>query len=258
MTAVQPMVLAYHEVLPESNYSYCIPCDSFRQHLAMLSSLALQSGLRAQVTFDDGEQSQLKNALPMLSEQGITATYFVNPGLVGAEPKFLTWEQLKKLQAAGHSIQSHGLSHKFLTFLNDQELEQELVRSKEMLEQKLGLPIEEISVPGGRWDRHVIEACSYAGYKRVYLSDPWISAEMFGVKVIGRFMVRRTTTLAKLKKIVERNKRALWTMKRRSQVKQSIVSLVGDGLYHRLWCTFTGYNEFEAARQQGRSPEART
>jgi hypothetical protein len=37
----------------------------------------------------------------------------------------------------------------------------------------------------------------------------------------------------------------------RSQIKQAIVGLVGDGLYHRLWCRLTGYNEFEAARQQG-------
>jgi len=39
-------------------------------------------------------------------------------------------------------------------------------------------------------------------------------------------------------------------MRMRSQIKQAIVGLVGDGLYHRVWCRLTGYNEFEAARQQ--------
>ena len=254
----QPMVLAYHEVMSESTYAYCVSCKTFREHLSMLRSEAEETGCCAHITFDDGEQSQLQNALPLLAEQGITATYFVNPGLIGRERKFLSWEQLRQLQAAGHFVQSHGWSHKFLTSCNGQELAQELVKSKETLEQKLGSPVEEISLPGGRWDRRVIEACAHAGYKRVYVSDPWVTSEMVGIEIIGRFMVRRTTSVAELKRIVERNKRALWKMKMRSHLKHSIVSVVGDGAYHRLWCALTGYNGFEAARQQGRSPEART
>lgn len=246
------MVLAYHEVLPESNYAYCVPCDHFAEHMSLLGFLAQSTGSEghAQVTFDDGEQSQSRNALPLLRKHGISAIYFVNPGLAGTEPKFLTWEQLKELQAAGHSIQSHGWSHKFLISCSDVELDQELVRSRETLQDKLGAAVEEISVPGGRWDRRVIEACARAGYKRVYVSDPWIATEISGVKVIGRFMVRRTTTLAELKKMVQRDRGALWALKMRAQLKRQIVNLVGDGLYHRLWCKLTGYNEFEAARQQ--------
>jgi hypothetical protein len=73
---------------------------------------------------------------------------------------------------------------------------------------------------------------------------------MSGVEVIGRFMVRRTTTLAELRKMAERDQHTLWKLRMRSQLKQVIVGLMGDGLYHRLWCRLTGYNEFEAARQQ--------
>src|SRR5262249_53289973 len=146
------------------------------------------------------------------------------------------WDQLKELQAAGHSIQSHGWSHKFLTFCSDAELAQELGGSREMLEDKLGTSVEEISMPGGRWDERVIEACARAGYKCVYVSDPWIAREICGVKVIGRFMVRRTTSLPELKKMVLRDSRKLWTLKMRSQLKRRVVGLVGDGLYHRLWC----------------------
>ena len=246
------MVLAYHEVLPESNYAYCVPCDHFAEHMNLLSLLVQSagSGDYARITFDDGEQSQFRNALPLLRRHGISATYFVNPELVGAEPKFLTWEQLRELQVAGHSIQSHGWSHKFLTSCSDAELAQELIRSRETLQHKLGAAAEEISVPGGRWDQRVIEACTRAGYKRVYVSDPWIAMEISGVKVIGRFMVRRTTTLAELKKMVQRDRGALWALKMRAQLKRRVVGLVGDGLYHRLWCKLTGYNEFEAARQQ--------
>src|SRR5215470_15542963 len=200
----QSMVLAYHEIMPESNYAYCVTSESFAEHLSLLTMLEQRDPeSRAQITFDDGEQSHYRNARALLSERKISATYFVNPGLVGTEAKFLSWEQLRELHAAGHSIQSHGYSHKFLTACSEDELIQEVTRSREMLEGKLGAAVDAISVPGGRWDRRVIEACAHAGYKRVYISEPWINTEMFGVKVIGRFMVRRSTTLAELKKMVQ-------------------------------------------------------
>jgi hypothetical protein len=119
-----------------------------------------------------------------------------------------------------------------------------------MLQDKLASTVHEISIPGGRWDRRVIEACAAAGYRRVYVSEPWVETETSGVEVIGRFMVQRNTTIAEVQKIVERDWLALWKLRMRSQLRHGIVGLVGDGLYHRLWCRVTGYNEFEAARQQ--------
>lgn len=246
-------VLAYHEVMPESDYSYCVTTSVFAQHMALLDSVA-KSGdrkLPVQITFDDGERSQYLNAAPLLAEHGISATYFVTPGLIGTAAKFLGWSELKTLQNAGHSIQSHGWSHKFLTFCSDAEFAHELLASRQLLEDKLGDLVEEISIPGGRWDRRVIKACADAGYRRVYVSDPWVTENMFGIQVIGRFMVRRTTTAAELLKVLQQDRYALGKMRMRSQIKQAIVGLVGDGLYHRLWCRLTGYNEFEAARQHG-------
>jgi hypothetical protein len=97
----------------------------------------------------------------------------------------------------------------------------------------------------------VIQACAAAGYRRVYVSDPWIETTIGGVEVIGRFMVRRNTTTAELRKVVARDKAALRKLKLRSQLRQGLVGLLGDSLYHRIWCRLTGYNDFEAARQQG-------
>lgn len=244
-------VLAYHEIMPESNYAYCVTSSAFAEHLRLFDSLAESGGQKSsvEITFDDGEQSQLHNALPLLAEHGVSARYFVTPGLIGTAAKFLGWDELKTLQNAGQSIQSHGWSHKFLTFCSDDELTHELLASKQLLEEKLGAAVEEISVPGGRWNRRVIAACAAAGYKRVYVSDPWITTVMSGIDVIGRFMVRRTTTNTELQKMVQKDRSSLWKMRMRSQVRQGIVGVMGDDLYHRLWCRLTGYNEFEAARQ---------
>ena len=247
--ATRRAVLAYHEVMAESNYAYCVTSGAFAEHLGLFDSLKKPASQPVQITFDDGEQSQYHNALPLLAEYRVLATYFVTPGLIGTAAKFLGWEQLKALLAAGHSIQSHGWSHKFLTFCSEAERAHELRASKQSLEDRLGNPVEEISVPGGRWDRRVVAACAAAGYRRVYVSDPWVDAEIDGVKVIGRFMVRRNTTLHELEKIVEQDQAVLQKLRIRSHIRQGFVGLLGDSLYHRLWCRLTGYNDFEAARQ---------
>lgn len=251
-SAANCAVLAYHEVMPESDYAYCVTSRSFAQHLALFDSVAKYGGLKlpVQITFDDGERSQYLNAAPLLAEHGIPATYFVTPGLTGTAAKFLGWDELRALQNAGHSIQSHGWSHKFLTFCSDAELAHELLASRKLLEEKLGAVVEEVSVPGGRWNWRVIKACADAGYRRVYVSDPWVTENMFGIQVMGRFMVRRSTTAAELHKMIQQDWYALRKLRVRSRVKQAIVGLVGDGLYHRLWCRLTGYDEFEAVRQQ--------
>jgi peptidoglycan/xylan/chitin deacetylase (PgdA/CDA1 family) len=244
------MVLAYHEVMPESNYVYCVTLASFAEQLRSLDSLKKTKSLGAQITFDDGEQSQLHNAARLLAEYGFKATYFVTPGLIGTAAKFLDWDDFRALQAAGHSVQSHGWSHNFLTFCAEEELAHELRASKQSLEDNLGSAVEEISVPGGRWNRRVIHACAEAGYRRVYVSDPWIETEIDGIDVIGRFMVRRTTTITELEKIAVKDGSTLRKLRLRSQLRGGLVGVLGDSLYHRLWCRLTGYNEFEAARQQ--------
>lgn len=249
-SANSSMVLAYHEVMPDSNYAYCVTTEAFSEQLRLLESLRKNKSLDTKITFDDGEQSQLHNALPILAQHGFKATYFVTPGLIGTAVKFLGWDELRALQAAGHSVQSHGWSHKFLTFCSEAELAYELRVSKQSLEENLGSAVEEISVPGGRWNRRVLQACAAAGYRRVYVSDPWVETEIGGVEVIGRFMVRRTTVIAELEKIVAKDQVTLRKLRLRSQLKEGVVSMLGDSLYHRLWCRLTGYNDFEAARQQ--------
>ena len=243
-------ILAYHEVMAESDYDYCVPVSRFREQMRMLSD-ENQAGATAQVTFDDGERSEKEIAGAVLAEFGIKATYFITPGLIGTAHKFLGWDELKDLQAAGHSVQSHGWSHKFLTTCSESELHDELKMSKHAIEDRLGAGVEEISIPGGRWNTRVLRACADAGYRNVYVSEPWMAAEMFGVNVLGRFMVRRNTSPQQLERIVRGDRATLRKMKMKSQIRKGIVSLVGDDRYHRLWCRLTGYNEFEQARQQG-------
>ena len=103
-SSIRSMVLAYHEVMPDSNYAYCVTSASFAEQLRLLDSLKKNKSLDAQITFDDGEQSQYHNVLPLLAEYGFKARYFVTPGLIGTAAKFLGWEDLRALQAADQGV----------------------------------------------------------------------------------------------------------------------------------------------------------
>ena len=104
--------------------------------------------------------------------------------------------------------------------------------------------MEEISVPGGRWDRRVIQACAAAGYRRVYVSDPWVEAEMSGFEVIGRFMVRRTTTIAELTELCPEIEMRCGNCAYAHSSEQGLVGVLGDSLYHRLWCRLDRIQRF--------------
>jgi peptidoglycan/xylan/chitin deacetylase (PgdA/CDA1 family) len=245
-----PVVLAYHEVMPKSAYCYCVTCRGLGEHLRLVQGFGPGgAGHAARITFDDGEQSQYQYAFPLLTESGIAATFFVTSGLVGAAARFLSWSQLRELQNAGHTIESHGWSHRFLTLCTPAQLARELLMSKNSLEDRLGREVEGIAAPGGRWDLRVATACLTAGYRRLYVSEPWIHVEVSGLEVVGRFMVRRTTTVAELKKILGQDPSTLWRLRMRSRLKKRVADLIGDGVYHRLWCRLSGYTDFEEARR---------
>ncbi|HEY6305882.1 MAG TPA: polysaccharide deacetylase family protein [Candidatus Angelobacter sp.] len=246
-----PVVLAYHEVMPQSAYSYCVTCPALGEHLRLVRGFGLSGAdsPQARITFDDGEQTQYQYALPLLAEYGIAATFFVTPGLMGTAAKFLTWSQLQELQNAGHSIESHGWSHRFLTLCPSRQLALELLMSKNSLEDRLGREVAGIAAPGGRWDLRVATACAAASYRRLYVSEPWILVETSGLQVVGRFMVRRTTTVPELKRILAKDPSMLWRLRMRSRLKKRVADMIGDGVYHRLWCRLSGYTEFEEARR---------
>ena len=248
------VIPTYHEITEEtSGYSYSVTAEQFAAHMAVVAKHSPAAG-RPQITFDDGVQSQFNHALPAMRQNSITATFFVNAGLIELVPEYMTWEQLAETLRQGHRIQSHGWSHAYLPDCSDAKLEEELRCSKETLEQKLGAEVDEISMPGGRWDRRVLEACARAGYRRVYLSDPWArSKAQTGVEVVGRLMVRSATSTHELQKALNARGAGVLAARTRYRVKEAIKSALGHKLYHRLWLALSGYNQFASDTQ--RTPE---
>jgi peptidoglycan/xylan/chitin deacetylase (PgdA/CDA1 family) len=77
---------------------------------------------------------------------------------------FLNWNEVSQLSKSIFEIGSHAVSHEKLTELPDNLLLQELVDSKKILEEKIGLPVGVISYPYGRHDVRVIQYAKQTGY----------------------------------------------------------------------------------------------
>lgn len=135
------------------------------------------------ITFDDGFQSVIQNALPELSKRNIPAILFVTVNALGkradwwpeaaryeAQEKMVTAEQLRSIPAERLSIGSHTLSHPRLTSLNDADATREIVSSRFVLEEALGRRVTLFSVPFGAFDDRIIRICRAAGYERVFTS----------------------------------------------------------------------------------------
>ena len=97
------------------------------------------------LTFDDGFKAHYEQAYPILKENGIPATFFVNSGnLVNKreEPKerYGFWEDFKEMAENGYEIASHSVSHPDLTALALDELIRELEEDKRNIELNIEKP----------------------------------------------------------------------------------------------------------------------
>lgn len=141
---------------------------SISRFLSVLDGVATRSDVR--ITFDDGYASDVEHALPALRLRGLTATFFVVAGRLGA-PGFLDEDGVRTLAAAGMRIGSHGMRHRPWRQLDDGELREELVDSKRRLEAIVERPVTQAACPFGSYDRRVLRTLRRCAYEHVYTSD---------------------------------------------------------------------------------------
>ena len=80
------------------------------------------------VTIDDGWRSTYTEVFPEMKRYGFPFTVFIYPKIIGQTSHALTWKQVKEMSDAGVDIQSHSLSHPFLTRRRHTELDQTRLR----------------------------------------------------------------------------------------------------------------------------------
>jgi hypothetical protein len=231
------LYLLYHELRPGgSQYSYVVGTDAFEKHIDLFARLQETdpSGLRPEITFDDGHISNIEYAAPMLRSRGLTGQFFITVGWTGKKPGYMGWPELRSLHADGHLIGAHGWSHTLLTHCNERELQTELGDARLALEDKLGTAITTMSLPGGRYNRRVLSACEAAGYTLVYSSIPKAESLPLG-SLVGRLNIRGDMTTEWISSLFRADSATLSGLVRQYRIKAAVQSLLGDRLYEKLW-----------------------
>ena len=153
----------------------------------------VQTSPKIVITFDDGCESDLLIAAPLLKDHHFNATFYIVSDFIGRRG-YLSPYQLKELSNLGFEIGSHSKTHRYLTDLNIKDLFFEVKESKDQLEQILGKTITHFSCPGGRYNPLVIQAVKEAGYQTMATSQ-------IGVNCIksNRFSLSRVSILRDIK-----------------------------------------------------------
>ena len=128
------------------------------------------------VTFDDGNESDYRIALPLIAKAGIGATFFVLSGRLD-QPGSLSREQVREMAQAGMTIGSHGWDHVDWRKASDVQLERELGDARKVLEDCLGQRVDRLSVPFGAFDARVLAFVTRAGYRQVYTSSATLARD---------------------------------------------------------------------------------
>jgi len=231
------LYLLYHEIRSgESRYSYVLKVGSFERQVDLFARMRETKSceLWPELTFDDGHISNFESAAPRLQSRGMTARFFITAGWTGKKTGYMDWPELRTLHEAGHSIGAHGWTHRLLTHCSDAELQTELSRSRLTLEDQLGTSIATMSLPGGRANRRVLDACAEAGYTQVYTSEPRAESVPLGTTV-GRVNIHGSVQLEWIAKLFEPDGSALSRLHRQYRMKEAAKKLLGDRMYAELW-----------------------
>jgi len=92
-----------------------------------------------------------------------------------AVDRTMTWEQIAELHRGGVTFGSHTSTHEILTILPVAQAEQEIVLSREVIQQKLNAACSLFSYPNGDYSTEVRDVVVQAGYKFAFLNqDPGV------------------------------------------------------------------------------------
>ena len=225
----------YHELRPgRSSYSYVVETGEFEKHVDLFLKLRNTDGLWPELTFDDGHISNFEFALPVLQSRSIEARFFITVGWTGRRRGYMGWQELRALHQMGQRIGAHGWSHALLTHCNARGLHTELVDARLTLEDKLGTSITTMSLPGGRYNRRILNACREAGYTQIFTSIPRAESDP-AAPTIGRLNIRGDMSLEWITKLLQPGSNLLSSLERQYRMKAAAKSLLGDRLYEKVW-----------------------
>lgn len=153
------VILLYHRV-GVGQREIDLPLRAFERQLAWLTErervLPLDQTLNERggvaLTFDDGYRDFHEHVVPLLDRYRVPAVLYLATGLVGdgaaRSTDSLSWDDLREAVSTGLvTVGSHTHGHTDLSVADEQLAEEEMRRSKELIEERLGIPCRHFAYP---------------------------------------------------------------------------------------------------------------
>ncbi|HKW79346.1 MAG TPA: polysaccharide deacetylase family protein [Candidatus Limnocylindria bacterium] len=180
-----------------------VPADLFEQHLAYLrdqgfttiSAPALWGALNGRaalparpvvLTFDDGYADAYTNAFPLLKKYGFNGTFFITVNLIG-RPGYLTWDQVRELDAGGMDIESHAMDHRPMSAFSLAGLAYEMGQARTTLAEQVGHEVLFFAYPSGDYNATALQGVAANGYAAAFVKGGGSSQS-----IDWRYTLRRT------------------------------------------------------------------
>lgn len=165
----------------------------------------------AAITFDDGSKSVYSGGLKVMRNNGVKATVFMVPGLIGGVNEWdikngenidemLDLSELKEMCGYGIEIGAHTMTHPRLTQISPEAAFNEISLSKKNLEDLLGVSVNFFAYPYGDYSGETEKLVEKAGFYGACITKTGIvkrGADFFALK---RVAIRHNTGFFKFKR----------------------------------------------------------
>ena len=156
------------------------------------------------LTFDDGLADFFTEALPILTRYSFPATLYIATAFVNgtcgwlrreeeSQRAMLTWGQIAQLYACGIECGAHSHTHPQLDMLSPTLACEELVTSKDRIEQQLGSAVTSFAYPYGYYTATTQRLARAAGYTSACAVKHTLSSATTHPFALARLMVHAGT-----------------------------------------------------------------
>lgn len=221
-------ILMYHQVgqpAPRGTpyRSLTVHPASFRRQMAWMRRLGYQGlsmrelmpylqgekqGKVFGITFDDGYVNVLENALPVLRDMGFSATNYFVAGCFGGSNAWdrdegvpasplMTIQQARQWVEGGQEAGSHSLDHPNLPDLPPAQANEQIYRSRQVLQETLQTEVTAFCYPYGHETSALRQMVRQAGYLNATTTAAGLAGPADDVLGLPRVTVARSTHIVR-------------------------------------------------------------
>ena len=177
-----------HPNFSEKPTKYHIMPSTFEAHVEEISV-----NNNATITFDDGSKSFYEVAFPILKKYNLSAIVFIDTEGIGK--KRMNPDQLKEISEYGIEVQSHSHSHRNHFLLSDDQIQNEGLRSKDIIYAITGKDVNKYAFPHSPYSLRMCEILNNLGYKSFFTSDYGTKTKKYNYSLSQRINIYKDKNL---------------------------------------------------------------